>query len=81
MALDAPHLVSCLIESTIKPLFKKGTLNFRAITWYNEDDAFDVWPQFAVAASILDEQVAADGEGALKAFGEATGKSFEWLKP
>jgi hypothetical protein len=80
VASDSPHLVKSFVDSTVLPLMKAGSFTFGNLDWFNEDESFDVWPQYAVAASMLDEQVKAKGEAALAAFKDSTGDKLAKMK-
>lgn len=53
MVSDAPHLILDLTNAVLLPLFKRGVLSYGAIEWVDDEESFDVWPQYAVAALIL----------------------------
>lgn len=63
---DAKYLLQILITHFILTVTeKKGLVKLRDIEWVDEDTSFDIWPQYAIIASLLDETIKSKGKDAV----------------
>lgn len=63
---DAKYLLHLIITHFILPVTEtKGLVKLRDIEWVDEDTSFDIWPQYAIIASLLDETIKSKGKDAV----------------
>ena len=66
---EAKHLLSAFIQALPLPLLlKKDKIKASDIAWIDEEESFDVWPQFAVLGSILDAMLKDKPDSAIATF-------------
>ena len=66
---EAKHLLSAFIQALPLPLLlKKDKIKASDIAWIDEEESFDVWPQYAVLGSILDAMLKDKPDSAIATF-------------
>lgn len=78
---DGPHILKPFIQNIIIPVvLTKSIVKLGDITWSDEELSFDVWPQYAILASLLEVTIKDKGEAAGVALLESISEPFEKLK-
>ena len=63
---DAKYLLHLIITSFIIPVTQTNSLvKLSDVEWIDEETSFDVWPQYAIIASVLDDAIKKKGNGAV----------------
>ena len=78
---DAKYLLHLIITSFIIPVTQTNSLvKLSDVEWIDEETSFDVWPQYAIIASVLDDAIKKKGNGAVSEIISSLQSPLEKLK-